>query len=520
MTDASGRDQVIADGTADRHPRPTPPAPGADAEAYVASMQRDGRLLLRYISRRADRFLGADRSGPPRPAASTATLFLPASEVAAAPDRLGELVACVDELSWRAAPANVRTIRLSSAYLRIAIEDGEPPPDIRHEARSVRRYMMFVACLAVLLLVIAVAVLAHMDAGRRLLLQLRDLRAAEAEILKDIATLSLAESVPQAVLERRETMPGGGTAITAVWVTDLAAGLPGWPPERLQPLMDAAPLCARPLYLGLPTNAGQPDSLAFAPAIPPGEGAAYAPVLWRDPITQKASAICRRNDDSKVRMALLYSGMADWNCSSNRAFALAALPYELLHRVSAWLQGRDPAPARDSCGEPTVPLPPEVSLAAWRSHETNVTTVSSVVAGFLLPLVLGCLGGCAYALRRIDTKLSTWTLEPHDGRHAVARVALAAVLGGLVGVVWTSGETVTLGGFTLSLAAAAFFIGFSVEGVFRVIENLINNVTGSIGQPAPASPRPARPQPGPPQPGPPQPAPPRPAPPPGGGAAT
>jgi hypothetical protein len=64
------------------------------------------------------------------------------------------------------------------------------------------------------------------------------------------------------------------------------------------------------------------------------------------------------------------------------------------------------------------------------------------------------------------------------------------VLGGLVGVVWTSGDTVTLGGFTLSLAAAAFFIGFSVEGVFRVIENLINNVTGSIGQPQPA-PRPA-----------------------------
>jgi len=496
MTEPSGKARGNPDeASVNEAPVPLPalPPPSTDVEAYVASMQRDGRLLLRHIFRRADRSLGADRTGPPHPIAPTDMLFVPAALVAAAPDRLRELVACVDELSWRAAPANVRTIRLSSTYLRIAIEDGEPPPDIRHEASSVRRYMMFVACLAVILLVIAVAVLAHMDAGRRLLLQLRELRTAEAEILKDIATLSLSESVPQAVLERRETTPEGGSAITAVWVTDLAAGLPGWPAERLQPLMDAAPLCGRPLYLGLPTNSGQPDRLAFVPAIPPGEGAVYAPVLWRDPITQKASAICRRNDDSKVRMALLYSGMADWNCRSNRIFLLVALPYELLHRASTWLQGSRPAPVQDSCGEPTVDLPPEISLAAWRSHETTVTTVSSVVAGFLLPLVLGCLGGCAYALRRIDNKLSNWTLEPHDGRHAVARVALAAVLGGLVGVIWTSGDPVILGGFTLSLAAAAFFIGFSVEGVFRVIENLINNVTGSIGQPAPTPPRPPPP---------------------------
>ncbi len=500
MTDASGSGQTVGENGPAKEPRlaiagvPALAAPGPEAEGYVASMQRDGRLLLRFIARRSDRFLGGDRmASPPGPTAPTGTLFAPAAQVAASSDRLRELLACVDELGWRAAPANVRSVRLTSAYLRIAIEDGEPPPDIRHEANSVRRYMMFVAWLALILLAVAVAVLAHMDAGRRLLIQLRELRIGEAEILKDMATLSLTESVAQAVLQRRETAPGGGVGITAVWIVDPGAGLPGWSAERMQPLLDAAPLCGRPLFLALPGNAGQPERLAFAPVVPPGEGAAFTPVLWREPITQKASAICRRNDDSKVRLALVYAGMADWNCRSNRIFSLVSLPYEMLRRGADWVLGNRPADGQDSCGEPTAHLPPEVSLASWRSHETTVTTISSVVAGFLLPLVLGCLGGCAYALRRIDNRLSNWTLEPHDGRHAVARVALAAVLGGLVGVIWTSGENVTLGGFTLSLAAAAFFIGFSVEGVFRVIENLINNVTGSIAQPPPPAPRPTSP---------------------------
>ena len=96
-----------------------------------------------------------------------------------------------------------------------------------------------------------------------------------------------------------------------------------------------------------------------------------------------------------------------------------------------------------------------------------------MVGGFLLPLLLGSLGGCAYAMRRIDQKLSSWTLEPQDGRHAVVRVGLAAVLGGLAGVLWTGGEPLTLGGLSLSLAAIAFFVGFSVEPVFRLIETTV-----------------------------------------------
>jgi hypothetical protein len=111
------------------------------------------------------------------------------------------------------------------------------------------------------------------------------------------------------------------------------------------------------------------------------------------------------------------------------------------------------------------------------------------MTGFVLPLMLGFLGGYAYALRQHDLKLAAWTLEPQDGVHTWARVLLAALLGGLVGVIWTSDAPVSLGGFTLSLAAVAFFVGFSVEAVFRLIQTLIEGVVSTIRSPEPATAR-------------------------------
>jgi hypothetical protein len=91
-------------------------------------------------------------------------------------------------------------------------------------------------------------------------------------------------------------------------------------------------------------------------------------------------------------------------------------------------------------------------------------------------------------LRQLDRKVTDSTLQPHDGGHALTRVALAALLGGLSGVVWTSDSGVTLGGITLSLAAVAFFIGFSVEGVFKAIETLIKKATDWLDKATPTVP--------------------------------
>jgi hypothetical protein len=459
---------------------------------YIETTQADGRLLLRFVARRSDRTL-ADVGEVDR--GIYAVLFDPPAQVAQDRARLGALLGCIDTLSQRAAPANVRSIRLTSTYLGIAMEDGEPPPGIRSEAGWIRFYMGLVAVLAVVLLVIGVGLLAHMDAGRRLLLQLKELRQQEEGVAKDIATLALTESVALGVMERRTPAEGGRVAISAIRVTPALvpqiAALFGKTAEEALEWQGAAPMCGKPLYLG-----GAADD-RYSVTFVKSEGvdlSTFALSWWREPVTAKAAAICGRHDDLRVRLALLYTGLADWNCASHQMFApmigLMSLPYT----VAEWVSGKrrmEPVPA---CGGPTGRLPPEVGIDAWRSHETQVTLTSSVVSGFLLPLFLGSLGGCAYAMRRIDQKLSGWTLEPQDGRHAVVRVALAAVLGGLLGVVWTSGEPLALGGFSLSLAAAAFFIGFAVEPVFRMIETtVIDGLIKKAGGPVPAGDKPAPP---------------------------
>jgi hypothetical protein len=175
---------------------------------------------------------------------------------------------------------------------------------------------------------------------------------------------------------------------------------------------------------------------------------------------------------------LIYIGLAEWNCRMHRVINLFGLI------------GRDEN-ISDRCGTPSTlssDLPKGLSLTTWRSTDIRVSNTTTVMAGFVLPMLLGCLGGCAYALRKLDHKLINWTLEPHDGKHALVRVGLAALLGGLVGVIWTSDAPVKLGAFSLSLAAVAFFVGFSVEVVFKVIENLIDGVSATIRGPASASP--------------------------------
>ncbi len=150
-------------------------------EEYIATTQADGRLLLRFIARRSDRTLAEDAA-----AAATAdhglhtVLFDPPATVAADKARIGALLACVDDLALRAHPANVRSIRLTTAYLGIKMEGGEPPPGIRGEAWWIWGYMMSVGALAVLLLLTGVGLLAHMDGGRRLLQQVKELRLQEA----------------------------------------------------------------------------------------------------------------------------------------------------------------------------------------------------------------------------------------------------------------------------------------------------------------------------------------------------
>jgi hypothetical protein len=181
----------------------------------------------------------------------------------------------------------------------------------------------------------------------------------------------------------------------------------------------------------------------------------------------RADALCNELGQAVLRNRLVVMRLTRWN------------------RLSCGLPLLDPCVAPDGAEEMYgVPLQQHLDRTEMRT-----AAVISTLTGFVLPLVMGFIGGAAYVLRRLDTKLSENTLEVRDGWHAVLRVLLATMLGGLLGVVWSGDAPVQLGGFALTLAAAAFFVGFALEAVFTVIEAMVEGVAGRLRTP-PSAPLP------------------------------
>jgi hypothetical protein len=416
-----------------------PPGPGRDLGpgiTYVRDLQRDGRLLLRFVARRTDRPLGsAALLGPTEPAGVAAAPHVLLDEpaaIAADHRRLEALAACVDQLSQRAGPATVATIRLTSAFLRVAPEGGEPPEEVIARGRKLRRMMSLIIGIAVLATIASVLLLAHVDDGRRAMQQLQEVR-------RDLATTN-------AELAK---LPEGA------WVG---------------PGLAAAP----------PANGAAAPPRPFLPWCEPEEAGGRQPAHGE--AGARAKALCSQLYEAALREALVFQRISAWNCRTHAVLSFGGLADRLA--------GVEPVP----CGAlPEAARKPMNSDGSdWRRTEIRTAGAISVLTGFVLPLLLGCVGGCAYALRRLDQKLSDWTLEVKDGSHSLLRVLLATMLGGLLGVVWSGEQPVQLGGFALTLAAAAFFVGFALEVVFSVIEAMVDGVAGKLRTPQPAAPPPAR----------------------------
>lgn len=404
------------------------PTPGEVAADYARGLQRDGRLLLRFAARRPDRPMGIPLNAAGDRVAAWSILTADPAEVAQDQAKLATLVACVDDLSRRASPASVATIRLSSAYLRIPLEDNEPPPAVATRAATLRRIMDWITIIAVAATALAVLLLAHVDDGRRAVQQLQEVRRELAATYGELAKLP-----------------------ANAWVTV--------PPP-------AAPAGAEPATL-------------FSPFCP-GESDEHLPLPGRHPSAAEgagaqAAALCGQWNQSALREELIFQRLAAWN-KRTHWLVLGGI----VDAACTWIYG-----ASACTGLPATTDDQKMSRH-WQRTEIRTAGAISVLTGFVLPLLLGCVGGCAYALRRLDQKLSDWTLEFHDGSHAMLRILLATMLGGLLGVLWTGNEPVQMGGFTLSLGAAAFFVGFSLEVVFTVIEAMVDGVAGKLRAPAPA----------------------------------
>jgi len=398
----------------------------------VIELQASGCLLLRHVTRRFDRSL-AGGSFPEILAADIGLLTAKPERFEAEPEAFGKLARCVDELSRRAAPANVNTIRLTCGYLKLGDDDGTVDGTAMERAKVLRRIFNGVFWLALLVTVLAVLVLAHVDSGRRSAQQLRevnaDIRTLFAEFTKLPGTTWMLAN---------DDGKGRGRAATG---------------DAEDQLLQFQPFCeAEDSKDAKMAESSKDPAAAARPARQPhwvprasAEGA-------------RGQELCGRWAQTSLREKLIYLRLQEWNCESDRwrAFFL------------------------DGCAGLPDGAPDRVTKSDWHRTELRTAAVISGLTGFVLPMALGCIGGCAYVLRRLDRKLAAFTLDENDGMHAVLRVLLATMLGGLLGVVWSADQQVEVGGFTLSLAAMAFFVGFALEVVFSTIEALVEGVASKV----------------------------------------
>jgi len=170
--------------------------------------------------------------------------------------------------------------------------------------------------------------------------------------------------------------------------------------------------------------------------------------------------LCDRLRKASQDIEIVRTGLGRWNTISYRLAYLMPI---------RWFGGPD-APSTG------------VSMAEWESSEFRASAVMEGFTGFVLPMMLGLLGAFTYVYRDLDRRVRNATLLPEDSMHGSLRMLLGTILAGLLGVLWTDGQPIKLEGVTLSLSALAFFVGYSVEVVFRLLDTVVIKAASALGK--------------------------------------
>ncbi len=390
---------------------PTDLPPESDAVLRVRRLQSDLCELLRHfaywdkasvlsIPAATDRALPG--SAPRSALGPHAALLVVAPQVIARDERLlGQLYESLEILSDLAAPANVKSIRLTRAF--VGDEDEDLPADARSQAQWLFRWACGSAVFAVLVFLATIVLLVHVDRGRRAVQQLEQIRTEYQAATNSLGVARAASSAAR------------GAA-------DYDCPQPAAPPALHGP--------------SAPTEAGRG-----------GQG----------------HLLCAQLSDALRRMKIIRQELRNWNVISNRLAYVSP---------TTWLAPRN------------LDLTTGLSEEEWESTDLRTLIFLAGLTGFVMPMLLGLLGACVYVVREINEQIQTSTLEAQESIHGTLRMLLGATLGGLVGVIWTADQPVRLEGVSLSLGALAFFVGFCVEIIFRLVDTLVQAVADKIRKPS------------------------------------
>jgi len=120
--------------------------------------------------------------------------------------------------------------------------------------------------------------------------------------------------------------------------------------------------------------------------------------------------------------------------------------------------------------------------------------LQAILGNYALPMMYGLLGAAAAAMMNVNQKIRSSRLSPRDRRMSQVQLVLGVITGGCIGLFLTpsgAGTTATpLSGGTVAFSASAlsFLAGFGVEGVFKMVQNILVTVFGEPSHMSPAKP--------------------------------
>ena len=182
---------------------PTDLPPDSDAILRVRRLQSDLRVLIRHFACRAEASAlsvptANGRAVPPGSAPRIAlephaSLLVVAPEAIARDGRLlGQLYESLEVLTDLAAPANVKSIRLTRAF--VGDEDEDLPGDTRSQAQWLFRWVRGTAVFGILIFLATILLLVHVDRGRRAVQQLEQIRTEHQAVANSLGVARAASS--------------------------------------------------------------------------------------------------------------------------------------------------------------------------------------------------------------------------------------------------------------------------------------------------------------------------------------
>ena len=434
-------------------------------------------------------------------------LTLSPMQIAESKQGLRDLVLLVDALARLANPATPRTIRNSRSK--------------RFNWQDLLILLVLAACF-----VLSIAMLWRADEARSLVTQLRQTQNAANEVFGRLRLLDA---------QRNFDIECGGA--TRICSPSAPKQTNGEAPPAAPPSGATSP--ASPNTSGQSQADPRLQYLPFCFPGTDGQGRENkTPFL--SPRTREAEGLCSTLAQHQLREQILFGRLQAWNCSlsedSPQGFILSLLakpisagprfdfagcrepppaspketsqspscqgnstpgtaPCSTAPPAASATQAGDRAasaqadcastgekPAALACGNETMPAAKEGGasnhlISDWRRSEFRTIAILSLITKHLLPALLALVGACTYLLRLRYRQRSESLLEDL-GWGAFARLLMPAALGGLLSVVWNTGDvinpaTVTIQDLSLSLAFIAFLLGYAFDPVLEWLEGKI-----------------------------------------------